>query len=125
MDQSTRTILFIVWLVVVTLACFDSAYSSPPMFGSIVLPIAWLPFWSKQQYAQKLPKREMFIGLIIVAMFLVLVIYGALSGFNRASNEWYEHHSGVRVYFALGVWFVWLVLGFRAFRADRFLASGT
>jgi len=125
MTQTTRAVLFVIWLLVVTLACLDSAYSSPSFFGSLILPIAWLPLMPRGQFTKRVPARDMWVGLTTVAVLFALIAWSVLSGFNRSSNEWFEEHAAVRELFALFIWLLALVTGWRAFRSGRFLASGT
>lgn len=121
MTPTTRVSLFIVWLAVVTLGCLDMAYSSPAVFGSIVLPIACLPFLPRAQFTRGAPRAVGWMSLAVVAGLLVFIIWGATSGFNQASNAWFEQHPVVRVCAAAILWLTWLTLGYKRFAANRFL----
>ncbi|MGA8278631.1 MAG: hypothetical protein WB784_10610 [Rhodanobacteraceae bacterium] len=92
------------------------------MFGTIVLPMAWLPFWSKGQFTRVVPRPTLWLSLSVVALLFALIAWGALSGFNQTSNAWFKEHPEVRFYFAAILWLAWLISGCKGLVAKRFLA---
>jgi hypothetical protein len=43
MNPELRVLMFIGWAIIVSLAFADLTFSSSPIFGSLVVSIAWLP----------------------------------------------------------------------------------
>lgn len=120
MTQSTRLGLFLVWLAIVTLGCLDMAFSRPSLLAQIVLPMAWLPFaWG--DFRKELPRPVSYKVMVVVGLFLLLIAWGALSGFNQASDAWVKEHPQARMLLAGNLWLAWLILGSRRFLAKRFL----
>lgn len=86
-----------------------------------ILYFAGLPFLPTGGWTQPMDRRERIMAICLVIGGTVLLIVLAPVGASNASNDWFER-SGVRVWFALGMWIVLSAAGWIGFRAGRFLA---
>ena len=117
-----RVLIFVGWAVLVSLGCADLAFSVPPMLGSIILFASLLAFRPSGEFTRPVPLRSAWLGILVIALLLGYIVYGAWSGETKASNEQFEH-SPHRPYYALGIWCVYMFAGFRAFRAKYYPSS--
>ena len=120
MSEVTRAALFVLWLVVVSIACLDYAMPPRSVFGSMVLPLVFLPFISRRQFVDPIPRRDLWVVVAILTAFIVLIAWGILSGSNKASAEWFGH-SELPAVFASVLWLSLMTLGISRFHAKRFL----
>ena len=120
MTSSTRTALFVLWLAAVALLCLGHAYGAS-RYVTQILCCAGLPFLPTDGWTQPMDRRAGIVVIGVTIGVAVLLIVLAPVGASKASNDWFES-SGVRVWFALGIWIVLSVGGWIGFRAGRFLA---
>ena len=120
MNEAIRTVLFVVWLVVVSVACFDYATLPRSVFGSMVLPLVFLPFISRREFVEPIPRRGLWVIVVVMTAFISLIAWSIISGSNKSSAEWFDH-SGLPAVFASVLWFSLMALGISRFRAKRFL----
>ena len=120
MNECARLLLFVLWLVVVSLACLDFAISEQSVFGRMVLPMAFLPFISRRQFVEPIPRGELWIILVILAVFIACIGWGIVSGFDKITGNWFEN-SALSVACASGFWLLLICAGISSFRARRFL----
>ena len=120
MSRELRILAFIAWVMVVSLAIADLLFSYVPIFGPLVLAAAWLPFRPRGESTRPLSKAEAWSGFIAVAVILSLLVYGAISGSTKASNEWFREHPDVRGFLCGALWILNIGFGYRAFR-DKYL----
>lgn len=121
MTSSTRNVLFVLWLVLIALANLGYAYSANPLIATAILGLVGFPFRRAGELTRPVSRRETVVGLCTAGVLVALLIASALSGFSKASNAWFDR-SGFHFWFAIGGWILLSVMGWKAFRAGRFLA---
>jgi hypothetical protein len=122
---SSPGVLFAGWVIVVSIACIDTAYSWPPIFGSIVLPVALMAWQPKGEFTRAISGKDRWLALCTIFVLLGLLLYGALSGSTKASNDWWHERPQLRVYASACTWLLFMYSGYRAFRAKHFSKSSS
>lgn len=122
MSQPLRTVLFVIWLVLVTLACFAIGLGSDSAFSRLFV-LAGLPFVAKRRYTESLPKRHVLVALATGVALAALIVVGPSWGFTAASHFSWLDGPVFRAVVAFVGWVLLLVAGIRAFLRGRFLAD--
>jgi len=123
--SDNRVLIFIGWAFVVSLACLDTAYSWPPIFGSIAIPAAFLVFRPKGELTRAVPRKEMWVGLSVSALVVGYLLYSGFSGATKVSNDWWHERPELRVYVSACTWLLLMLVGYRAFRAKYYPRNGS
>lgn len=122
MSQSLRTVLFAIWLVLVSLVCLDIGLGWDSLF-SRMFALAGLPFVSKRRYTASLSTRYVLVALATFVALAVLIVVGPSLGFTATSHFSWLDDPVFRAAAAFTVWVLLLTAGIRAFLAGRFLAD--
>jgi len=91
MSSELRILMFIGWAIIVSLAFAELTFSSSPVFGPLVLSIAWLPFHSWSEYTKPIPRASSWKVTGVVVVLVGLLLYGGFpalpkritNGFSR------------------------------------------
>jgi len=105
----TRRILWIVaWGVVVTVCSVAFAYSQHLALASVMLGLCSLAFIGRYgELTRSQPPGNTVWALLVAAILVGSLLWGAMSGNTRLSNEWFMH-STWRPLIALGGWMFYM-----------------
>lgn len=119
-NEVIRAGLFVVWLFVEVRACLD--YATPPrsVFASTIMPMVFLPFISRRQFIELIPRRDLWVVVAMLIALIGLIASGVVTSFDGTSAEWFEH-SDLPAVFAYVLWLSLMALGITRFRAKRLL----
>ena len=115
MDTQRHVFIFLVYLAIVTAACIDVALDPHPWLCWPGLAVASLMYQSKEQFTARLSPKGTIVVLIFIPLFVGFMMWGAISGANTASNEWFAH-TQFRPVFALVFWLLYMYGGYGEFR---------
>ena len=113
-------------LLAVTFACYLVGFSDYLGMGvvalNIVLGISTLAS-SRADVFAPLPRLHSIAAVCVGLAFVAFAIWGAYSGYNQASNEWFKH-SAIRPWFASIFWFAYACALLFSYR-QRLLGSAS
>lgn len=120
MSKTARFVLFLLWVVGVTLCCIASIYLSE----FLVLPVLFnWAFRPRESYKRELSTREIILVAAVGLAWISLLAVTVSSDASIASNQWFREHTEVKVALACLFWIVFMTVGVYSYANNRFLAQ--
>jgi hypothetical protein len=109
---------FVAWVLVLGGICLGYAFGEPSVMYSGPMWMWILVYGSNKSQKMKMSSRQKWGTIVVVAVIISLIIWGAATGYNEESNKHFNN-SVYRPYFGLGWFVLYLACGFSAFRRGR------
>jgi len=116
LSPTQRVLLIAAWGVVVTVCSFAFAYTQHLALASVMLSLCSLVFIGHNgALTRNQPPGNMVWALLVAAILVGGLLWGAMSGNTKLSNEWFVH-STWRPLIALAAWLFYMAGAYRLLR---------